>query len=65
MRKHVGGDPRWIITKYPGSDRKGVFIPKGTRVFYYPTSRAMLTGAEAEQASRDFEAARFDEATGG
>jgi hypothetical protein len=57
-----GNDPRWIVTKYPGSDTKGKFIPKGTRVFYYPLSRRMLVGAEAEQASRDFEAARFDEA---
>ncbi|MCP1852819.1 MULTISPECIES: hypothetical protein [unclassified Bradyrhizobium] len=56
-----GGDPRWIITKYPANDRNGHFIPVGTRAFYYPVSKRMLTGAEAEQASRDFEAARFDE----
>lgn len=55
------GDPRWIKTKYPATDSKGHTIPVGTRAFYYPTSRRMLTGAEAEQASRDFEAARFDE----
>lgn len=56
-----GNDPRWIVTKFPASDRTGLFIPVGTRAFYFPQSRRMLTGAEAEQASRDFEAARFDE----
>ncbi|MHC2251012.1 hypothetical protein ACVILK_000704 [Bradyrhizobium embrapense] len=59
-----GGDPRWIITKFPANDRNGRFIPVGTRAFYYPASKRMLTGAEAEQASRDFEAARFDESMG-
>jgi hypothetical protein len=40
----------------------GKAYPPGTRVFYYPTTRAMLVGDKAEQASRDFEAARADEA---
>lgn len=56
-----GNDPRWIITKYPGNDSRGFHVPVGTRVFYYPLTRRMLTGAEAEKASREFEAARFDE----
>ncbi len=55
-------DPRWIIVKYPAKDRAGNPIPKGTRAFYYPATRTFLTGEQAEQASRDFEAMRFDEA---
>lgn len=58
----LGRDPRWIITKFPANDSRGHLIPIGTRAFYYPQTRRMLTGAEAEQASRDFEAARYDEA---
>jgi hypothetical protein len=30
-------------------------------VFYYPLTKTVLTGAEAEAAARDFDAARFDE----
>lgn len=56
-----GNDPRWIVTKYPGRDKAGRPVPAGTRAFYFPLTRRMLTGAEAEQASRDFEAARSDE----
>jgi hypothetical protein len=55
------GDPRWITAKYAGTDKDGVPFRKGERVFYYPVSRTILTGDKAEQAARDFEAAKFDE----
>lgn len=54
-------DPYWMTAKYAGKDSKGRPVSKGQRVFYYPNTRAMLTGEEAEQASRDFDAARSDE----
>jgi len=54
-------DPRWLITRWPAKDGAGNFIPKGTRVFYYPATKAMLTGDAAEQAARDFAAAANDE----
>lgn len=54
-------DPRWIVTKYDGRNNHGAFIPKGTRAFYYPSTGRLLTGWQAEEASSEFEAARFDE----
>lgn len=57
-------DPHWIITKYEGRDQFGRTVPAGCRAFYYPATRKLLTGAEAEQASRDFESAAFDESAG-
>lgn len=59
--KAVKGDPYWMEAKYPGRDNKGRAFNKGDRVFYYPRTKAFLTGPEAEQASRDMESARFDE----
>lgn len=54
-------DPRWITARFPGVDRHGRAFIKGARVFFYPRSKTILTGEEADQASRDFEAARADE----
>lgn len=54
-------DPRWIIAKYAGTDQDGRAIKRGDRVFYYPLTRAMLTGEKAEQAAREFQAAASDE----
>jgi hypothetical protein len=36
-------------------------VKKGDRIFYYPRTKTVLTGPEAEQASREFEAAAADE----
>lgn len=55
------GDPRWMTAKYPGVDRDGNQVRAGDRIFYYPKGRVVLTGAAAEQASRDFDAAAADE----
>ena len=57
----VRGDPYWMEARYPGHDSKGRIVRKGDKVFYYPRTKTMLTGEEAEQAARDFESARFDE----
>lgn len=54
-------DPYWMIARFDGKDTDGNAVKKGTRVFYYPRNRSMLTGEKAEQASRDFDAAREDE----
>jgi hypothetical protein len=54
-------DPRWIVTKFASVGKDGAAIPAGTRAFYYPSTKTLLTGESAEQASRDFEAARSDE----
>jgi hypothetical protein len=55
-------DPRWITTRYPSTDTDGNPVPVGTRAFYYPTGKQLLTGEKAEKASREFEAACADEA---
>ena len=56
-------DPYWLTLKYDQVvfGNPDTVIPKGTRVFYYPNTKTMLTGDKAEQAARDFEAARQDE----
>lgn len=57
----ASGDPYWMTAKYPGKDRNGKSFSKGEKVFYYPRTKAILTGEEATNASREFDAARFDE----
>lgn len=54
-------DPFWLTAKYAGVDVDGKPFKKGEKVFYYPNNRTFLTGAKAEKASREFEAARQDE----
>lgn len=60
-RRAYPRDPFWIKAKYPGKDINGKPFKKGDRVFYYPNTKTFLTGADAEKASREFEAAKADE----
>jgi len=55
------GDPYWMTTKYPGKSHDGKPIKPGTRVFYYPKTKTMLVGPEAEKAAKNFQAYAFDE----
>jgi len=61
LKTAVSGDPYWMVSRYPGRDQNGKPFKKGDKVFYYPRTKTFLTGPEAEQASRDFQAARSDE----
>lgn len=54
-------DPRWITAKYDGTDKKGNKYKKGEEIFYYPRTKTILAGKDAEQASRDFDAAKADD----
>lgn len=55
-------DPDWMNARYAGTDINGRKFTKGERIFVYPyPSHRIISGEAAEQASRDFEAARFDE----
>lgn len=54
-------DPYWMVAKYPGQDKNGKPFRRGDRVFYYPLTKTILTGPEAEKASREFDSAAFDE----
>jgi len=55
------GNPYWMTVRYAGKDKNGKPFKRGDRVFYYPNTRTCLTGEEAEQAARAFEAARSDD----
>lgn len=55
-------DPYWTTARFDGIDAKGNPIRKGDAIFYYPRTRSAYVGAAADEASRDFDAAAFDEA---
>jgi hypothetical protein len=54
-------DPYWTTARFDGRDADGNTVRKGDRIFYYPATRSVLTGAKAEQAARDSSAAVDDE----
>lgn len=55
------GDPYWTTARFNGRDADGNQVRTGDRIFYYPLTRTVLTGAKAEQAAREFAAAADDE----
>jgi hypothetical protein len=61
IMQRYSNDPRWITAKYLGTDINGRTFQRGERIFYYPLGKRIVSGEAAEQASRDFEAACFDE----
>lgn len=67
--KSYSKDPYWTTARFdgPSSNRDGMQIKRGDRIFYYPNGRQSFVGAEAEAASADFTACAQDEefATGG
>ena len=64
-RYSIRRDPYWTTAKYPGKDMHGAPVAKGDRIWVYPAhgsnSARILTGAAAEQAALDFQAALDDE----
>lgn len=57
-----GGDPYWMNAKYAGTDAKGLPFKKGERVFYYPKTKTIYAGGNAEAASHDFQSmAEYEE----
>lgn len=52
------GDPMWIKARRPGVDVNGKPFKRGAEVLYYPSTKSIISGKEAEQAWREFEAAR-------
>lgn len=55
-------DPYWTTAKFDSTTADGTRVKRGDRIFYYPRTRTVLVGEHAEQAAREFDAARFDEA---
>ena len=41
--RSYSADPRWIEAKYDGFDSKGNRIKRGERVFYYPSTKTILS----------------------
>ena len=60
-RSTYGRDPRWITAKYSGVDAKGLAFKRGDDVFYFPATRTIYAGLNADEASRRFESERADE----
>lgn len=57
------GDPYWLTARFDSKCQCGTPIKKGQRAFYYPNGKRILcAGTCGEKASREFEAARQDEA---
>ena len=54
-------DPYWLNAKFASKCKCGCQINKGDRIFYYPLTKTALCPKCSEKASREFEAARFDE----
>ena len=61
------GDPRWLTARFDSTCRKcGKRIKRGESIFYYPTGKVTYCAGECgKAASRDFEAAAFDESVYG
>lgn len=55
------GDPYWMTAKFGGIDGNGKPVRAGAQVFYYPITRKMYQGEEAQRAYRAFVAAAEDE----
>jgi hypothetical protein len=60
-KKAAGGDPYWMVAKYPGQAQDGTPVRKGDKVLYYPRTKTMMVGRAAEQAWRKFESEVADE----
>ena len=60
--KSYRGDPYWTTARFNSTDANGAHVRKGDRIFYYPRTKTVYSGAAAEQASAEFQSAAADEA---
>jgi hypothetical protein len=56
-----GGDPRWIKAKYPGVDKSGNPFKRGDEVLYWPVTKTLMAGKEADAAWQQFLSEKGDE----
>ena len=61
LATRYGGDPFWMKAKYPGVDANGNRFERGEKIFFYPRTKTILTGEQAEEAAREFGAMAADE----
>jgi len=59
--RRIPRDPHWINTKYATTLPDGEIKPAGSRAFYFPSSRTLLFGEEAERAAARFQSELADE----
>ena len=57
--------PYWTAAKYDCVDSMGRQVKTGDRIFYYPSTKTVMTGEEAEAASREYQSTLFDESVMG
>lgn len=55
-------DPHWINAKYPGVGQDGTPFKAGEKVLYWPNTKTVMVGKQAEEAWKRFEAEAADEA---
>ena len=55
------GDPFWT-RRFEGIDANGVFVRRGEEVLFFPRTGKVVSGKAAEEAWKEFQAQRFDEA---
>ena len=54
-------DPSWIKAKFAGTDKNGNSFKRGEKVLYYPKTKAILSGKDADKAWREFQSMASDE----
>lgn len=59
--KSYSNDPRWITAKYDGVSKNGEPFKRGDKILYYPSTKDIYAGEEAEKNYRDFESHAADE----
>jgi hypothetical protein len=59
MRRNL--NPYWTTARFNSTDANGHPVKKGDRIFYYPSTRTVLTGDAAEKAAGEFACAKQDE----
>lgn len=55
-------DPHWINAKFPGVAADGTPFKAGEKVLYWPNTKTVMVGRQAEEAWKRFEAEAADEA---
>lgn len=59
--KAYRNDPRWLTARFESKCQCGNVTHKGGDIYYYPLTKTALCKSCGEQATRDFEAAAFDD----
>jgi hypothetical protein len=54
-------DPHWTTARFACKAACGTDVKKGDRIWFVPSTKTVLVGPAAEQAARNFDAAKFDE----